>query len=270
MSDDAIDEALDWQGKAIDCGVCDHRALLAEGRCAPLRACPHDRYARRIDRFFDWNPLLARHYLAHPYFEARACSAKAAEVFLLLPLLNDPEETVRWSAARRLPKRYLLRMRADPHREVRIRVAGRLEAADLVPMASDEDYYVRQVVARRLPPDLLIMLIQDPDVEVRRVVAQRIEQKHVTRMAGDPDGRVRVEAARRYPAELLPDLIGDADWRVRFEVARRADPERVTKLLGDEDDIVRDTLVARLAGDEAAGRDPYEDIRPGDQREGDR
>jgi len=69
MSTDEIDEAIDWRGAPVDCGECPHGELLAEGRCKPLRACVFDRYARRIDRFFDWNPKLARLYLAHPYFE---------------------------------------------------------------------------------------------------------------------------------------------------------------------------------------------------------
>src|SRR5450631_3573349 len=95
-----IDEALDWRGEAVNCTACAHRDLLTWQRCQPLKACVHDRYARRIDRFFDWNPGLARSYLKHPYFEVRACAAKAADVFQLPPLLGDPEETVRWSAAR--------------------------------------------------------------------------------------------------------------------------------------------------------------------------
>ncbi len=65
MSTDDIDEAIDWQGKPVLCANCAHQDRLAEGRCKPLRACVHDRYARRIDRFFDWNPDLARDYVAH-------------------------------------------------------------------------------------------------------------------------------------------------------------------------------------------------------------
>ena len=66
-------------------------------------------------------------------------------VFLLPPLLDDPEETVRWNAARRLPKRHMLRLRNDPHREVRIRIVSLLDDSDLVPMMQDTDYYVRLV-----------------------------------------------------------------------------------------------------------------------------
>ena len=80
-------------------------ALLGTGLCRPKHACVNDRYARRIDRFFNWNPALANAYVAHPHFEVRAIAAKHASVFLLPPLLDDPEETVRWNAARRLPKR---------------------------------------------------------------------------------------------------------------------------------------------------------------------
>ena len=100
-------------------------------------SCVNDRYARRIDRFFNWNPDLANSYVAHPHFEVRAIAAKHADVFQLPPLLDDPEEAVRWNAARRLPKRYVLRLRTDPHREVRIRVVSLLEDAELIPMMSD-------------------------------------------------------------------------------------------------------------------------------------
>ncbi|MFA7243398.1 MAG: 4Fe4S-binding leucine-rich repeat protein, partial [Sulfuricellaceae bacterium] len=116
-----IEEALDWQGEPVACAACDHRDLLAEGKCQLRRACVHDRYASRIHRFFSWNPELAREYLTHPYFEVRAIAAKFVDVFHLPPLLNDPDETVRFSAVVRLPQRYLLKMRADPDREVRIR-----------------------------------------------------------------------------------------------------------------------------------------------------
>ena len=53
---------------------------------------------------------------------------------------------VRWNAARRLPKRYVLRLRTDPHREVRIRVVSLLEDAELIPMMSDSDYYVLSLI----------------------------------------------------------------------------------------------------------------------------
>lgn len=247
MSTD-IDEAIDWRGEIVDCAACAHRDRLESGRCAPLRACALDRYARRIDRFFDWNPDLARDYLAHPYFEARACAAKAAEIFLLPALLDDPEEAVRWSALRRLPKRYFLKLRSDPHREVRVRVAGRLEGVDLLPMIGDEDYLVREIVARRLPADLVILLAQDADVEVRRVVAQRVEDAAVARFIHDPDATVRLEAAKRLKTEDLFDLARDPDWRVRFEVAQRAEIDDVARMIDDDDPLVRETVMATLAG----------------------
>ena len=108
---DPIGEALDWRGNEIGCEACAHRDRLAAGHCRLRHACVNDRYARRIDRFFAWNPELANDYLDHPYFEARAVAAKHADVFHLPRLLNDPEATVRWSAAHRLPARYLLRLR---------------------------------------------------------------------------------------------------------------------------------------------------------------
>ncbi|MGA7809158.1 4Fe4S-binding leucine-rich repeat protein, partial [Bradyrhizobium sp.] len=140
---DEIDEARDWLGNDVDCAGCAHNALLSTGGCRRQRACVNDRYARRIDRFFNWNPALADAYLQHPHFEVRAIAAKFANMFLLPPLLDDPEETVRWNAARRLPKRLVLRLRTDPHREVRIRIATVLDVEDLTPMMADQDYYVR-------------------------------------------------------------------------------------------------------------------------------
>jgi len=61
---DEIAETIDWRGEQIDCNSCQHRALLKSGKCELGRACVVDRYARRIDRFFDWNPNLAIAMLA--------------------------------------------------------------------------------------------------------------------------------------------------------------------------------------------------------------
>ena len=83
------------------------------GGVALKHACVNDRYARRIDRFFNWNPELANSYVAHPHFEVRAIAAKHADIFFLPPLLDDPEETVRWNVARRLPKRYILALKDE-------------------------------------------------------------------------------------------------------------------------------------------------------------
>ncbi|MBZ0097343.1 MAG: hypothetical protein K8H75_18470 [Sulfuricella sp.] len=94
-----IDEAMDWQGNELHCADCQNRAISDAGRCQLLHACVQDRYAKRIDRFFEWNPTLAVEYLAHPYFEVRAVAAKHVDVFHLPRLINDPDETVRWSAA---------------------------------------------------------------------------------------------------------------------------------------------------------------------------
>ena len=156
-----IDEAKDWQGNELDCAGCAHCALTARGRCVLKHACVLDRYARRIDRFFAWNPTLANDYLSHPHFELRAVAARYADIFRLPRLLADADETVRWNAAVRLPQRYLLRLRADPHREVRIRVAARLDGADLILMMHDADYYVRQIVAGRITSSLLPLMLHD-------------------------------------------------------------------------------------------------------------
>ena len=88
-----IKETLDWQGKQIDCAGCAYETLLEDGQCEPGKACVEDRYARRIDRFFERNKALADGFLAHPYFELRAVAAKHATVFRLPPLLKDTEET---------------------------------------------------------------------------------------------------------------------------------------------------------------------------------
>src|ERR1035441_4890822 len=106
-----IKEALDWQGKEVRCDACVHIDLLAVGRCRPMHTCVSDCYARRIDRCLYRNPRLARDYLSHPYFEVRAIAAKHVDVFHLPALLNDPDESVRWSAALRLPSRFLLPLR---------------------------------------------------------------------------------------------------------------------------------------------------------------
>lgn len=247
MTDD-IDEARDWQGKEVDCKACPHRPLIAAGLCRKKHSCVNDRYARRIDRFFNWNPHLAKSYIAHPHFEVRAIAAKHASVFLLPPLLDDPEETVRWNAAQRLPKRYHLGLRTDPHREVRIRIVPLLDDAELVPMMEDPDYYVRLVVARRVAPPLLGRMIRDEEAEVRRVVARRIRPDWLLQLADDPDPAVRLEVAQRLAPDLLFRLRHDPDWRVRYEVARRIPLSKLAGLLEDGDLLVCEMARSRLFG----------------------
>ncbi|MGO8954939.1 MAG: 4Fe4S-binding leucine-rich repeat protein [Rhodomicrobium sp.] len=247
-----IDEAIDWQGKEIDCGACAHRELLATGGCILKHACVHDRYARRIDRFFTWNPALANDYLDHEHFEVRAIAAKFADVFLLPPLLADPDETVRWNAARRLPHRYLAFLRNDPHREVRIRVAWLIDEADLSPMMSDADYYVRLLTARRIAPNMLPAMIADEEAEVRRVVASRIEGDALYRMAADTDAEVRLAVVRRLGNGELAGFRHDPDWRVRYEVASRVPPGVLHEMRDDPDDMVREFAVMRLEQEDDA------------------
>ncbi|HEY9214375.1 MAG TPA: 4Fe4S-binding leucine-rich repeat protein [Ancylobacter sp.] len=252
MTDD-IDEALDWQGQEIDCAACAHRPLTSEGLCRLKHACVHDRYARRIDRFFNWNPDLANSYVAHPHFEVRAIAAKQASAFLLPPLLDDPEETVRWNAARRLPKRLILRLRTDPHREVRIRIASILEDVELIPMMADADYYVRLVIAQRVAPPLLARMIGDPEPEVRRVVARRIPVDWLLRIADDADAAVRLEIAQRMSPGLLARLRHDPDWRVRYEVARQIDISDIAELADDSDALVQNMARSRGAVEHMEG-----------------
>ena len=242
-----IDEAIDWLDSAVSCEGCEHESLLAEERCRPRHACVHDRYARRIDRFLDWNPALANRYLDHPYFEVRAIATKFADMFRLPALLADPDETVRWNAARRLPHRYLLDLRNDPHREVRIRVATLLDAKDLGSMMRDEDYYVRLTVARRISAVELPAMITDKEPEVRRVVASRVEHEALWRMLSDVDADVRLAVARRLsPVELI-GFHRDADWRVRYEAASRMVPGMLAAMMDDPDEIVRELVLRRIA-----------------------
>jgi hypothetical protein len=253
-----IEEARDFQGRLLDCDRCERRAERDHGRCRLGHACVHDRYARRIDRFFRWNPQLAKEYLGHPYFETRAVAAKYVEVFLLPRLIADPDETVRQSVAQRLPvrSRHLKALSRDPHREVRIRVAERLEFGDLAAMIGDSDYYVRQIVARRLPATLLVRMLHDADPEVRKVVARRVGAEWLHTMAGDPDLGVRLEALRRMDCEQLKRYREDPDWRVRYEVASRIRPAELGALRGDSDPAVRELVEQRLAGEEGASRLP--------------
>lgn len=234
---------LDWQGKPVDCLRCEYRHLREAGRCELGHACVQDRYARRIDRFFHWNPALSNESLAHPYFERRAVAAKRADVFRLPALIADEDETVRLTIALRLPQRQLLKLVQDPHREVRIRVAQRLDADHLPQMLRDEDYHVRKLVARRLTVALLPLLAADPDVEVRQEVAQRLEMPALLRMVEDPALEVRRVVAQRLPVGLLDRLVQDPEWLVRWEVAQRAEPAVLRQMEHDPDEEV--SAVAR-------------------------
>ncbi len=241
-----IDEAIDWLGREISCEPCAHRDLLAAELCRPKHACVHDRYARRIDRFFAWNPELANGYLTHPHFEVRAIAAKSADVFRLPALLNDPDETVRWNAARRLPHRYLLDLRTDPHREVRIRVASLIDAGALPAMMHDDDYYVRIVVARRIAAAELTLMIADEEAEVRRAVASRVDREALWRMVADPDAEVRLAVAQRLTPTELIGVHRDPDWRVRYEAASRMVPGMLAAMLEDPDSEVRELVLKRI------------------------
>jgi hypothetical protein len=243
-----IEEARDWQGNLLDCSRCEQREGLTEGRCHLGHACVHDRYARRIDRFFRWNPDLAKSYLEHPYFETRAVAAKHVELFYLPRLVADPDETVRQSVAQRLPVRSkpFEILRHDPHRDVRVRVAERLEPRDLATMIGDTDYFVRQIVARRLPPGLLVKMIHDPDPEVRKVVAQRIAPEWLPTLAADTEMPVRLAAVRRMDNKQLRQFVKDPDWRLRYEVAGRLELADLEPLRADPDPAVRELVAQRL------------------------
>ncbi len=241
------EKALDWQGREVCCTECVHRELTLEDRCKQQHVCVQDRSPLRIEEFFKTNPTLANEFLTHPYFEVRAAAAKHADVFRLTALLNDEDESVRWNAALRLPRRFLLRLREDDHREVRIRVASHLEGDELTPMMSDPDYFVRQVVARRIGVEQLTYMIDDPDPEVRRVVAQRISTEWLTELINDPDVSVCLAVAERLaPAKLLP-LRFHSHFRVRYEVAGRVPVSALEVMRKDDDPLVRERVRERLA-----------------------
>lgn len=262
MTTDFLDEppeAIDWLGQPLDCARCRNADLLAAGRCKPAHACVFDRYAKRIARFFSWNPTTADQYLHHPYFEVRAIVAPYVNMFNVQRLAQDPDETVRLSSLVRLPQAQLRKLAGDPDREVRIRVAQRLEPAALNALMFDADYFVRSVVARRLPAGLLRRMAGDADAEVRCQVARRIDEEGLLAMRLDEEADVRLIVAQRLRSSLLHLLAGDADWRVRFEVARRSeDPALLGKFVMDEDPMVREAAEHSDPGVEsvpqAAGR----------------
>jgi hypothetical protein len=240
------EKAMDWQGREVCCTGCVHRELIREQRCRQKHICVHDRSPQRIEQFFKNNPGLANDFLSHPYFEVRAAAAKYADVFHLTALLNDEDESVRWNAAMRLPRRFLLRLRNDPNREVRIRVASHLEGEELAPMMSDPDYFVRQIVAQRIGAPQLKHMIDDPDPEVRRVVAQRISAEWLPDLVDDPDASVCLAVAQRLtPAQLLPLRFHD-DIRVRYEAAGRVAVSALEVMRKDADPLVRERVEERL------------------------
>lgn len=236
---------VDWHGVPLDCTTCGTRSELI--RCERGHACVQDRYAKRIDRFFRWNPQVSNDYLAHPYFEVRAIACRQADVFRLQPLIDDEDETVRLSVAVRLPLTQAVRLRNDPHREVRIRVAMRLEGRELLAMADDDDYYVRKLVARRLPEALVPRMLDDREWEVRLEAVKRVGMPALLRMCDDREIAVRREVVARLPAAQLYRMAHDPAWEVRWEVAQRAGRELARLMAhGDEEAEVREEALARL------------------------
>ncbi|WP_235839876.1 4Fe4S-binding leucine-rich repeat protein [Derxia lacustris] len=260
--------AIDWQEQPVDCASCNYKALLEEGRCELAYACINDRYARRIDRFFRFNPETSNDNLAHPYFEVRSLACKNADVFRLPALIDDPDETVRLSIAMRLPQRLLQRMKDDEYREVRIRVAARLDPEYLPGMIRDVDYHVRALVARRLPLALLATMVNDRDEQVRCEVAERIDMPALLMLVADRTLEVRRIVARRLPVGLLDRLAGDVEWLVRWEVAQRAGPALLARLAEDEDEEVRSAARSRLAEAAAAAAGVSHDSHGKEQNHG--
>ncbi|GAA5172059.1 4Fe4S-binding leucine-rich repeat protein [Viridibacterium curvum] len=240
---------VDWHGTALDCDTCPSRAKYeaSEMRCELAHACVEDRYAKRVDRFFKWNPHLGNDFLGHPYFEVRAIACRHADVFRLQSLIHDEDETVRLSVAVRLPLGQTVRLRDDPHREVRIRVAMRLEGSELLAMKDDEDYYVRKLVARRVPEGMLSRVMHDREWEVRLEVAKRMPMPRLLDMCDDPEVAVRREVVQRMPQALLSRMAKDPAWEVRWEVAQRADAALARQMSEhDEEPEVRNEALLRL------------------------
>ncbi len=236
-------DPVDWQGEPLDCGACRFRDRLVSGQCGLGWACVHDRYAKRIERFFLLNPDLADDCLSMPYFETRMNAARVASVFRLRRLLADEDAGVRAMAILRLPRAHAERQIKDPDRRVRIAVAHRLPVDQLLPMTADNDSYVRSIVARRAAPGMLPVMIPDADPEIRRIVARRIGPDWLDRFRADPDPLVRRAAAERRPGLF----VADPDLRVRHTVAELGGIADVTPLLDDAEDIIRETAAARLA-----------------------
>lgn len=247
--------ALDWRGAPLDCEACENRELMSAGRCKPAHSCVFDRYAKRVDRFFRLNTTMAGRYVDHPYFEVRAIIARWVNVFDLQRLAQDTDETVRLSAAMRLPQGQLLKLKDDPDREVRIRVVQRIAPKELTAMMHDPDYYVRKVVARRMPAGMLRFMANDPDFEVRAQVALRADEQGLLALCKDSEAQVRILVAQRLREPLLKQMADDEDWRVRFEVAQRTeDRELLARLAQDGDCMVCEVAGERL-GSPAAVKD---------------
>jgi hypothetical protein len=241
---------VDWHGVPLDCARCAARdaSLDPPVRCQLGHACVQDRYARRIDRFFRWNPAQANAYLSHAYFEVRAIACRYADVFHLRPLIDDEDETVRLSVAARLPLSHALPLRADPHREVRIRMAMRLEGRALMEMKDDPDYGVRLLVARRAPAALLTGLVRDAESEVRLEIARRLPMPQLLVLCDDKELAVRRQVTRRLPRHLLSKMATDPAWEVRYEVAERAEAALAARLADEDDEPeVRAMAAQRLA-----------------------
>lgn len=234
---------VDHAGAPLDCAACRFAPLQEQGRCGQGWACAHDRYAKRIERFFVLNPERADQCLTHPYFETRMNAARAASLFRLPRLLDDADAGVRAMAILRLPAIHARNRVQDPDRRVRIAVAHRLPKEELPAMMQDEDSYVRSIVARRAEPGTLPVMLHDPDPEIRRIVARRIGTGWLDRYRTDPDPLVRREAARRRPGPFLTD----GDLRVRHACAEAAAREDAALLLDDPEEIIRETAAARLA-----------------------
>ncbi len=239
-------EAVDWEGVPIDCARCPHASKRDRAPCQIGHACVQDRYARRVDRFFRWNPETADGWLGHPYFEVRAIAARHASIFRLTALMHDPDETVRASVALRLPPGLVVRFAKDPHREVRIRVAQRISPHLLVALCYDEDYGVRVWVARRIPLKFLSRMARDPDAQVRQEVARRLEPALLGQLARDESLVVRRTVAERAGVALLARLAKDEAWEVRWEVAHRAGEALAEQLAEDVEEEVRTAARVRL------------------------
>ncbi len=220
--------------------IVPHELIRAEARCDLGRICVRDRRSKRIDRFFAANPDEADNYLDHPYFEARVLAAKRATIFLLAPLLNDPEPDVRAMVAHRLPVNRIAALAARPRSQGShgggATIGGWGTGADAVrsrllgaPCRGRDGF-------RRT---CLSIAMNDPDPQVRREVARRIKSDVLPAMAVDSDPLVRLAVAERLDPMQLMAMVADEDLRVRFVVAERGNAAARQRLRNDPDPEVR-------------------------------
>ena len=177
------------------------RHLLAPGSagrpasCRLKHACVHDRYARRIDRFFGWNPSLAKIICA---IRISRCAPSRRNPPMCSvagpadrPRGNGPLERRCCGCPTAI---YSVCATIRTGRSASASPPG-CDAADLSPMIHDADYYVRLVVARRIATgDAAADAQRSRGSGARVVLAQRIADAWLPRHCRRSEPTVRLEA----------------------------------------------------------------------------